>query len=467
MISKTSLLKKKIALSLVCTSTLATSVFLIGCGGSQPQHSKDLGVNAKYCDNSYFDDFKKKIENDDDTIFNGINAGTTARFCKKYELSNEFLNAAKNKYEELSSRSVASIVADKMKQLVGGQSFSNYEGSLYEAIMIDTMIGQNYLDLGNDEEARVSFNQASLLQDKARDVFKKQIETSKGLLEKAKERIPGIESQVNGALEQVNQAYDDNQDPNAIEYQANKDFVNPYTTYMLAMNRFLTNDYNRARDYLKELVRTYPKSKEFKKQLQYFETGMRGSKKIFVVYEDGRGATKESMGVAIPFSINGVATQPTIGFPVLKYNQSSYENVSVNDQKLEMVSNFDSVISAEFNNNKHSIIVTNIVSSALKSVLTGQAAEKASSLGGGLGGTLFGKASSALGADEVAINTRSWDTLPKKAYAVMMDNNGLVELKDANGKIIAKEEVDSGKNALVIVRSLNQNQPAITITTQR
>lgn len=61
---------------------------------------------------------------------------------------------------------------------------------------------------------------------------------------------------------------------------------------------------------------------------------------------------------------------------------------------------------------------------------------------------MFGKASSALGADEAAIDTRSWDTLPKKAYAVMMDNNGLVELKDANGKIIAKEEVDSGKKYL-------------------
>lgn len=69
MISKTSLLKKKIALSLVCTSALATSIFLMGCGGSQPQHSKDLGVNAKHCDNSYFDDFKKKIESNDDVIF--------------------------------------------------------------------------------------------------------------------------------------------------------------------------------------------------------------------------------------------------------------------------------------------------------------------------------------------------------------------------------------------------------------
>ena len=287
------------------------------------------------------------------------------------------------------------------------------------------------------------------------------------MLEEAKEKIPGIESQVNDALKQVNQAYDDNQDPNAIEYQANKDFVNPYTTYMLAMNRFLTNDYNRARDYLKELTRTYPKSKEFKKQLQYFETGMRGNKKIFLVYEDGRGATKESMGAVIPFSINGTSTQPTVGFPILKYNESSYENVSINDQKLEMVSNFDSVISAEFNNNKHSTIVTNIVSSALKSVLMGKTAEKASSLGGGLGGALFGKTSSALGANEIAIDTRSWDTLPKKAYAVMMDNNGLVELKDVNGKIIAREEVDRDKNTLIIVRSLSQNQPAITITTQR
>lgn len=49
----------------------------------------------------------------------------------------------------------------------------------------------------------------------------------------------------------------------------------------------------------------------------------------------------------------------------------------------------------------------------------------------------------------------------------MMDNNGLVELKDVNGKIIAREEVDRDKNTLIIVRSLSQNQPAITITTQR
>ncbi|MBR2159568.1 MAG: hypothetical protein IJ964_06370, partial [Campylobacter sp.] len=79
-------------------------------------------------------------------------------------------------------------IATKALRLTAGillnESFADYDGNLYERIMVNVYKGLNFMSLGDFANARVEFNRALIRQDRAKDYFAAQIAAAKEELEK-------------------------------------------------------------------------------------------------------------------------------------------------------------------------------------------------------------------------------------------------------------------------------------------
>ena len=144
-----------------------------------------FGVNE--CDQSYFENELQKAKNNKDPIYTAINAASIARVCQEFALSNELLDIAEDKYKyDVDLESTGNKVARNLVSVLLNDTFSDYDGNLYERIMVNLYKGLNFMSLNEFENARVEFNRALIRQDMAKEYFAPQIQAAKEKLEKEK-----------------------------------------------------------------------------------------------------------------------------------------------------------------------------------------------------------------------------------------------------------------------------------------
>lgn len=440
---------------------LCASVFC-GCAGSVLGTSKSqMDFNQEFANpNCQSTDFLQKqmeqVNKNDDPIFVAINAGSIARSCGDFNKSNEFFDLAESKYKnDVDLESIGKKGAKLVTSLVLSDTFNDYDGNMYERIMVNTYKGFNFMSLGDYENARVEFNRVALRQEVAKEYFKQEIAKEKEEQEKAK-KDPNYTKEVQNGIKEVKSEYEHLFDG----YNVAKEFTNPYASYAQAVFSFMDKDYAKAIDKFKEISAINKKAVPFEKNFSKAANSVKGGKNyIFLAFEDGLGSKKDEFKLTIPLPINGKITATSLAFPKIVKRDASLKTISLNGEQSFEIANFDDIFATEFKIELPQIILKSVMSSVVKGVAAGAVANNTSGIGGGL----VSLGAGALLSEINKTDTRSWLSLPKTASIAMVENTGSYIIKDSNGNEISKGNIEKNKNALIWVRSVSGSKPLVVV----
>ncbi|AJC85690.1 COG3014 family protein [Campylobacter sp. RM16704] len=435
-------MKTKILYSIIIT--IIGLLFSACANHAKVNNDFEQKLTQKKCSNEFFSQEMKKVDKKDDPVYVGLNAGLIARNCSDYNLSNSFFDKVEESYQvDVDLRNGAQKIIKTATTTLINDSILDYDGSLYERIMVNVYKGLNFMSEGDFNNARVEFKRALLRQDRAKDYFKVQIAKNKADLEKAKKEDPNFNKNFSESSKQINSQYE------ALfeEFSTSKNFTNPYATYLASIFYYMSKDYTLAKDLFKEIKILNPKNKEINKEWKVINRAHKNKKYIFVVYENGFGVIKDEFKLTLPLILNNTLTTTSIALPTLKKRSQSFEYLSVNDNNTTKLVDLDNVVASEFKFEQPAIVTKAIVSAILKTTVNAAVANNDST------GGILSLASGIITAATTKADVRSWRGLPQSIEVVMVKNTGRVVVKTPNNDELLSKEVDPKKNVLIIVRS--------------
>ena len=404
-----------------------------------------------FCDENFFTTQRTKVDKNDDVIYTGLNTGALARDCKLYEQSNYFLDKAEESYKyDVDLQGLGTKSAKTAASTLVNASVVDYEGTLYERIMVNVYKGLNFMSLGDFANARVEFNRALMRQDKAKEYFAKEIEANRKEFDEARQDAN----------------YDKNmgQNANAIsaryehllkDFSTTQDFINPYATLMASVFFFMDGDYRRGADLFKEVAIINKDNAEFIKAFTLFDSYSKSlnpqnlPKFIFVVYEGGFGAGLDEFALNLPFVLgNNKLITTSVALPTLKKRGASYDYLLANDVRTTDFVDFDTIIATEFKVNMPITIGKALSSTIIKTTLNAVVANNDPT------GGYLSLATNLINAATTKADVRIWNSLPKYAKIALLENTGQINIKSQNGALLySNEDLPRDKNALIIVKS--------------
>ncbi|HDZ4932954.1 TPA: hypothetical protein RTG04_001288 [Campylobacter jejuni] len=424
--------------------------FLTACVNQVKQNTTFENVLAqKYCSDDFFNQNLEKIKKNDDVIYTGLNAGLIARNCGDFNKSNVFFDAAEESYKyDVDLENVSSKVVKFVGTTLFNDNIVDYDGSLYERIMVNVYKALNYMEEDDYENARVEFNRALIRQDKAKEYFAKEIEQNRQDLEKAKE-----DKNYNKNMNENSKVIKAQYDNLFKEFDTTKNFINPYATYLASVFFFMDKDYRKAADLFREVAIIYPKNKTIEKEAKIFKEYAakikvkKAKKYIFVVYENGFGAIKDEFVLTLPFIVDKKIISTNIALQTLKKRESSFANLNINGQNTNDFVDLDNIVATEFKINMPTMITKALAQTIVKTTLNVAVANNDST-----GGWLSLVTAVATAVTNKA-DVRSWRGLPKSIAIATIENDGNLEIQDPQGNVLFQKSLDKNKNALVVVRS--------------
>ena len=437
--------------SALFATLLAVNALFCACANhSTDNFFYEEALKNAYCDNSFFEDKRAKVDKNDDTIYTGLNVGALARHCDELKLSNYFFDKAEEAYKyDVDLQGLGKKGAKALSSTLINEGVNDYEGTLYERIMVNVYKGLNFMSLKDFANARVEFNRALMRQDKAKEYFAKQIESNRKEFDEAKQDI-NYEQNMGNNYNTISARYEHL----LKDFATTQDFVNPYATYIASVFFFLDGDYKRAQDLFKEVAIINKNSAEFNKEFNIFENYAKSlnpqslQKYVFIVYESGFGAGLDEFAITLPFTFDGNVVTSSLALPTLKKRTNSYEYVVANGSKVADFVDFDNIIATEFKANM-GFRVGKALSSTIVKTTMNLAVAKNDPTGGylSLATSLFNSATT-------KADLRFWSALPKYAKILALENTGSIVINSDNGTTLYKnEELPQDKNLLIIVKS--------------
>lgn len=437
--------------SALFATLLAVNALFCACANhSTDNFFYEEALKNAYCDNSFFEDKRAKVDKNDDTIYTGLNVGALARHCDELKLSNYFFDKAEEAYKyDVDLQGLGKKGAKALSSTLINEGVNDYEGTLYERIMVNVYKGLNFMSLKDFANARVEFNRALMRQDKAKEYFAKEIEANRKEFDEAKQNA-NYEQNMGNNYNTISARYEHL----LKDFATTQDFVNPYATYMASVFFFLDGDYKRAQDLFKEVAIINKNSAEFNKEFNIFENYAKSlnpqslQKYVFVVYESGFGAGLDEFAITLPFTFDGNVVTSSLALPTLKKRTNSYEYVVANGSKVADFVDFDNIIATEFKANM-GFRVGKALSSTIVKTTMNLAVAKNDPTGGylSLATSLFNSATT-------KADLRFWSALPKYAKILALENTGSIVINSDNGTTLYKnEELPQDKNLLIIVKS--------------
>ncbi|MDE5591458.1 MAG: hypothetical protein K2I63_00660 [Helicobacter sp.] len=433
----------------LCLSLGALMLLFSACADhASVNNDFEKAFTQKYCNEGFFEQNLNKAKTKNDTIYIGLNTGLIARNCSEFDVSNTFFDVAEESYkEDVDLEDAFKKGAKLATTTLVNDSIVDYQGSLYERIMVNVYKGLNFMSLKDSVNARVEFNRALMRQDKAKEYFANQIQKNREEIEESK-NDPNYNKNMDDNVATITKEYEHLFE----EFETTKDFINPYATYLASVFFFMERDYRRASDLFKEIAIINPENEEIIKESKVFaqranEVKSNASKYIFVVYENGMGVVKDEFSLTLPFLVDEKIVTTSIALQTLKKRNSSFEYMQVNGVKTTQIIDLDSIVATEFKINMPTMVAKALAQTILKTTIN-VAVAKNDPTGGWLS-----LASSLITSATSRADIRSWLGLPKSVSVAMVENKGELEIKDSKGGEVFKGDIESSKDVLVFVRS--------------
>ena len=140
----------------LCALSAVIALGFSGCANATLGTAKtQVDFNQEFlkpdCANeNYLQAQMEQVNKDNDPIFVAINAGSIARSCGDFNKSNEFFDLAESKYKhDVDLESIGKKGAKLATSLVLSDAFNDYDGNMYERIMVNVYKGFNFMSLGD------------------------------------------------------------------------------------------------------------------------------------------------------------------------------------------------------------------------------------------------------------------------------------------------------------------------------
>lgn len=441
------------------------SLFFVACSNHSANNLfYQEALKNNYCDESFFKEEQKKVDKNDDTIYIGLNVGAMARNCNDFKQSNYFFDKAEESYKyDVDLQGFAKKGAKALSSTLINDSVNDYEGTLYERIMVNVYKGLNFMSLKDYANARVEFNRALMRQEKAKEYFAKEIEANRKEFDEAKQDA-NYQQNMGANLQTISTQYN-----NLLkEFATTTDFINPYATYMASVFFFLDEDYIRAADLFREIAITNARNAEFQKEFAIFNQYASSTnpsalqKYIFVVYEGGLGVGLKEFRISVPFIFDNTLIHSTLSLPLLEKRENSFNYIVANGARTADFADFDNIIATEFKINTPFIIGKALSSMIIKTSLSAAVANN-DPTGGFLAilTDIFNTATT-------TADLRFWNSLPKYAKIVMIQNTGSVRITSDTGSVLYQnQKIPQNKNVLIVVKSFSRMSPSSVWLIQR
>ena len=167
---------------------LIISVFFSGCV-AVTGHDNSLYTFEKVLKNSTcnYTFVQNKIEDKDDVILWASQGGSQARNCFDYNGSNLYFDKAEELYKrDVDLQSNVNRAGNSANSILINNNLNDYEGNIYEKVMLNTYKGLNFMALGDFVNARIEFNRALDRQRRAKDYFSSEIKKHNKEIDKIK-----------------------------------------------------------------------------------------------------------------------------------------------------------------------------------------------------------------------------------------------------------------------------------------
>lgn len=394
----------------------------------------------KFCDDAFFQKNLSKVKANNDPIYHGLNAGLIARNCSNFTMSNTFFDHVEESYkEDVDLQNSLKKGTRLTTAILINDEILDYQGSLYERIMVNAYKGLNFMHLGDYANARVEFNRVLLRQERAKEYFASAINA----VRKEVQEDPHMRTSVASITREYDRLFE--------TFKTTEDFTNPYATYLASVFFLLDADYRRASDLFREIVIANPQNQEIQKQFLVFErraNAIGGKQKsyVFVVYENGMGVIKDSFELTLSFGVENQVIATSVALQTLQEREGSFPFLDVNGIKTEQIVNLDSIVATEFRINLPLLAARAAAQTLTKTTINLALANSDSS-------GLLSAAGSLFSLTTTKADVRSWMGLPKIISVAMVENTGEISIKDSMGSEIFKGVLQEDKDALVIVRS--------------
>jgi len=451
------------------TIGIGLSFFLGGCaavtGHQQSLNTFDKELLSNKCE---YTSIQEKIDDEDDTLLWGIQGGSLARNCNNYKKSNEYFDLAESKYKDnVDKDSALDNVGESASSVLVNNNINDYEGNVYEKIMVNTYKALNFTALKDYSNARIEFNRALDRQRRAKDFFDKEIKeknkkNSEFIAKKKEEQSKAQKNQKVANKNEVKKDFENNAGQKIIyknfanvldNFETYPDFINPFTTYMSGIYFLLVDDSKKARELLKESLKMDPTNKQIQSDFQLSEKYVAIGKNkpnenyAWIIYENGQGMSKKETRIDIPlFLFTGAMQYTGIAFPKIEERNDSYKYLNVNGAKTQEVCNMDNVIKTEFKKRFPLVVTEAILNTVVKSTAQYALNEH--------GGLIAGIAGSIYQAMTNKADVRSWTALPKSFHSVRIKLTGEpIVIKNDKDEVLKTLKLPENKNAIIYVKS--------------
>jgi hypothetical protein len=350
--------------------TVFAAGLLFVCGCNVPR--EQLLTYNRYFEASDFssastfaeENVKERKNPDGDDLLWTLQAAAAKRALKDYASSTKYLDKAEDflKYYDLR------LSADDVAAIAINDNVMPYKGQQYDGVMVNVYKALNFLSEGKSDLARVEFNRALDRQRRTKEKFEKEISETKAQLEKT--QYGGLINQTisDPSMEQaLHSKY-----PQLYEYEAYKDYTNPFVTYLASIYFNSAGDSATARDLLKETYGLVPENKYVEAEFAQADQGNESFKNVvWIIFENGLGPVKEEFRLDLPlFLATDRVYYAGVALPKLCYRDSAYPCLQIqadgNSYNTLVVSNMDRVIHSEFKKDFDAALTRAIISTTAK-----------------------------------------------------------------------------------------------------
>lgn len=408
-----------------------------------------------------------------DAVIWRLEEGSALRASGRFGDSNRAFSQAEHLIDEYEYRAKVSLSGETVA-LLSNQAQLPYEGRVYDKVMLNCYRGLNFLQLGDDQGARVEFNRVLRRQEDAVALKRKRIERQERAIAGEKSgnsrgRSLTEDGRVQSRIDSVYRFLD--------KYKARAPYVNPFAIYLRGLyfgTRAKDNsDLETARHAMNQALAMSGGNSFVKADLDRIEAQFSGQKPeamVYVLFETGRAPRREQKQIDIPLYFVGDGNVPYVGIalPVLvsQFNYVSSLNVDAAGKTVQTrrLADMEAIISREFADELPTITAKTLLSAASKAALAytvNHAARKKDNEFG----LLALVATSIYQAAVNVADTRTWTTLPKEIQlcSLPMPPDRKVKLSGAglNSEIV----VQPGKTVLLYVKSISPQAPLLVTQT--
>ena len=457
-------MSKRIFSSTVVFFAVILSLPLV-CGCNTPR--EQLLTFNKYFEASDFNsasvfaekNIKQRKNPDGEDLLWTLQAATAKRTLKDYVSSTKHFDKAE---EFLKFYDLRWSGGDEIAAVAINDNAMPYKGEEYDGVMANTYKALNLLSEGKPDLARVEFNRALDRQRRTREKFEKEIKETKEKIDK----MP-CGSLINQTISDPNMGKTlHDKYPQLYEYQAYKDYTNPFVTYLASIYFNSVGDSSTARDLLKETYGLVPENKyveeEFKETEKLLDKNENFQNTVWVIFENGLGPVKEEFRIDLPlFVATSRVLYAGIALPKLKYRDMAFPSLQIEadgtQYNTSVVSNMDRVIHSEFKKDFESILTRAIISTTAK-VAAQYVLSSQDSTAATIGSIMIAAYSFATNAADVRI----WTSLPKdfQIAKFLKPQNKILKITPLNSQTF-DIELPQCNNVLIYVKIIQRNSKPV------